>query len=129
MFEINLYDDSNPRKKRKVKSTLKRELVKVEPVSDSSDIGYIKSLISEKLKYLNGVSYGDYFTVKVLSTKKNCFRATVFDKSIRKVLIDFFVEKGGDKEYVFTPPLEIQAFTVNNYENRSGHTFAASKIG
>ena len=120
MFAIDLYDDSNPRKRRKFfKPRAKSEKVEAESVPDTSDIGYIVKLINEQLEKLNGKAYENWFSVKVTPTKPNCFRVIVFNKENRKVLINFFVEKGGNEEYVFTPPLDVKAFTTHSYENRN----------
>lgn len=118
IFAIDLYDDSNPRRRKVVKPTRKREPVKVEPEPDLSEIGEIRQAITDILEYLNGKNNNQYI-VKILPNKPNCFRATVFNKETNKVLIDFFVEKIRAGEYVYTPPLDIKAFTVNSYENRN----------
>lgn len=118
MFAIDLYDDSNPRRRKSIKSTRKKELVKVEPEPDLSEIGEIRKSITDILEYLNGKN-NNHYIVKVLPNKPNCFRATVFNKETYKVLIDFFVEKAGPTEYVYSPPLDIKAFTTNSYENRN----------
>lgn len=113
-----------PDKKKKNKCVAK-ETVRVEKVVDTSDISYIKKSISEILAALNGDNYDKDYTVKVTQSfkindsRKCCFRATVIKKYDRKVLVDFFIEKVNNEEYVFSPPLNISAFTVNSYENRN----------
>lgn len=122
IFAIDLYDDSNPRRRKVVKPTRKRERVEVEPEPDLSEIGEIKKAITNILEYLNGKNNNQYI-VKVLPNKPNCFRATVFNKETHKVLVDFFVEKIRDGEHIYTPPLDIKAFTVNSYENRNQRSY------
>jgi hypothetical protein len=119
-----LYDgeipDPHERKHKRLKPTSKREPTEGDGNSeDNTDVSNIRKSVSETLEYLNGKSYGNYYSVKVTPTKDNCFRVIVFNKHNRKVLSDFFVEKGGPGEYVFTPPLDIMAFTTGSYENRT----------
>ena len=109
-----------PGKHHKIKPVSKNEdKESIIDKSENSDTDNIRNSVNKVLEYLNGKSHGDSYHTKITPTKNNCFRVIVFSKRNRKVLADFFVEKGGPEEYVFTPPLDISAFTVNSYENRS----------
>lgn len=114
-----------PDRRKKNKKKPPKEVVRVEKEVDSSDINYIKKAISEILEKLNGKNFEREFTIKVTpgfrvsESRQICFRATVIQKYNRKVLVDFFVEKSNPEEYVFSPPLDLKAFTVNSYENRN----------
>lgn len=114
-----------PDRRKKKKKPEAKESVIVKKIVDSSDISYIKNAIAEILIKLNGKNFEKDFVIKVTpgfqisESRPICFRATVIQKYNRKVLVDFFVEKSNPEEYVFSPPLDLKAFTVNSYENRS----------
>lgn len=110
---------------KKPKKTTKKEVVKVEKEVDSSDIRYITKAIEAFLIQLNGNNFNRDYIIKVTpgfkvsESRRICFRAKVIKKYDRKVLVDFFVEKANPEEYIYSPPLNLQAFTVNSYENRN----------
>lgn len=114
-----------PERKKKKKKVLPEEVVHVEKEVDSSDIRCIKNSIENILVELNGKSFDKEYIIKVTpgfqinEARKLCFRATVIQKYNRKVLVDFFIEKANTEEYIFSPPLNLNAFTVNSYENRN----------
>ncbi len=114
-----------PDKKRKKNKSWLKNVVKAESKVDTSDVSHIKDAICKMLEYLNGKGYTKHYSVSVTDRinisedRQCCFRAKVYDKRDKIVLIDFFVEKTSEKEYVFSPPLNSNAFTVNSYANRN----------
>ena len=111
---------------KKEKQTEEKSVVKPKQEVDTSDIAYIRKAIYEILVYLNGKDLADKsYNIKIThgfaisDSRTKCFRAIVYNKRDRTVLIDFFVEKVNKEEYVFTPPLDIKYFTVDSYENRN----------
>jgi hypothetical protein len=130
-FTDVLHDVPFQPEKKKKKKVEPKKVVKVEQEVDSSDIKYITDAIKQILLELNGKNFEQEYIIKVTpgfkvsDNRKLCFRAKVVKKYDRKVLIDFFVERAGPTEYVFSPPLDLKAFTVNSYENRSSFSQAS----
>lgn len=120
LTSVPFQPDKKPKKKKSSKN-----VVKAESKVDTSDIAHIKHAICEILEYLNGKIYSKEYNVSVTNsmniseTRQCCFRAKVYDIRKRKLLVDFFVEKTSEEEYVFSPPLDYNAFTVNSYANRN----------
>jgi len=122
MWTVGLYEDSNPRK-NKYKPENIPELEKTDEKNKSDvlldDIKGIKEEINTVLEYLNGSSYATEYMVKVSPSKPGFFRAVVWERETRKALCDFLIEKCNNMERIYTPRLDISAFTVNSYANRT----------